>query len=119
MKKWIWCSIYFLGIVCISGTSQTDGNDQFKAEFLARINQVRQRGCNCGSTYMPPVQPLVWNDDLENAAKGHARDMAHKNYFSHESQDGRTMGDRIMPVINTMVIRALRLEKTLPVGSVV
>lgn len=44
---------------------------------------------------MKPVAPLVWNDKLEDAAMGHAKDMAKKDYFSHESKDGRKIVDRI------------------------
>lgn len=78
--------------LCVSfvreDASFTGKNFSFKAEVLQQINQVRARGCNCGTTYMPPVAPVVWNDQLANAAAGHAKDMAIKNYFSHESQNG-------------------------------
>jgi uncharacterized protein YkwD len=74
---------------------QTASTPQFRREFLANINRVRQQGCNCGITYMPPAAPLVWNDQLEMAAMGHAADMANQNYFSHTSLDGRSMQDRI------------------------
>ena len=67
----------------------------FKKEFSARINKVRQKGCSCGKQYMKPVPPLVWNDQLEDAAMGHAKDMYKKNYFSHDSRDGRKIVDRI------------------------
>ena len=60
----------------------------FKAEVLQRINQIRTRGCSCGTTYMPPVAPVVWNDQLASAAAAHAKDMATNNYFSHESRNG-------------------------------
>ncbi|WP_158828530.1 CAP domain-containing protein [Mucilaginibacter lacusdianchii] len=96
MKHWILCCMLFLGAACISGKQPDTAADNFRNEFLARINQVRQQGCKCGTTVMPPAPPLVWNEDLEKAAVGHARDMAKKNYFNHDSQDGRTMGDRIM-----------------------
>ena len=81
---------------CISAYSQqTASSPQFRREFLDYINQTREKGCNCGVTYMPPAPPLVWNDQLEVAAMAHARDMHDKNYFSHTSQDGRMMQDRI------------------------
>ena len=69
---------------------------EFKREFLEDINHARQKGCNCGNIYMPPAPPLAWNDQLENAAIGHAADMAHKNYFSHTSLDGRNLEDRVV-----------------------
>jgi len=85
--------ILFGGINAYS--QQNVSTPQFRREFLEYINHTRQKGCNCGVTYMPPAPPLVWNNQLENAAIGHARDMYDKNYFSHTSLDGRTMQDRI------------------------
>lgn len=73
-----------------------DSDDDFKEEFLARINKVRQNGCKCGSQKMPPAPPLVWNQQLEKAAIAHAVDMYKKRYFSHQSKDGRKIQDRIM-----------------------
>ncbi len=70
-------------------------NSSFKNEFLARINKTRAQGCRCGTTYMPPAPPLVWNDQLEDAAKGHAKDMDKRDYFDHTSKDGRSIEDRI------------------------
>jgi uncharacterized protein YkwD len=86
----------------ISYSQQTVSTPQFRHEFLKEINHVRQRGCNCGVTYMQPAPPVVWNDQLEIAALGHARDMALNNYFSHTSKDGRTMKDRMAAVGYTM-----------------
>ncbi|GAB2691040.1 hypothetical protein GCM10027037_12820 [Mucilaginibacter koreensis] len=74
----------------------TSAKRGFKQEFLKRINAVRAQGCNCGGTYMPPAAPLTWNDNLENAAAGHAADMADQQYFSHTSKDGRNMEDRMV-----------------------
>jgi uncharacterized protein YkwD len=76
-------------------SQQTTSNSKFRDEFLDYINRTRQKGCNCGTTYMPPAPPLIWNDQLEIAAIGHAVDMYDKNYFSHTSKDGRTMEKRM------------------------
>ncbi|MGP4101121.1 CAP domain-containing protein [Nonomuraea sp. KM90] len=40
-------------------------------------------------------QPLKHDAQLNAAARGHSADMAAKNYFSHDSQDGRSFMDRI------------------------
>ncbi|MFI7135594.1 CAP domain-containing protein [Nonomuraea sp. NPDC050153] len=40
-------------------------------------------------------QPLTPDPQLRAAAFGHSDDMAKKNYFSHESKDGRSFMDRI------------------------
>lgn len=63
--------------------------------MLQLVNDQRQRGCNCGSTYYPPTTTVTWNDKLENAAAAHANDMRQNNYFSHTGLDGSTPGDRI------------------------
>ncbi|WP_207428674.1 CAP domain-containing protein [Pedobacter sp. SYSU D00535] len=68
---------------------------KFQEEFLSRINRLREKGCNCGNTYMPPAPPLVWNTQLELAALAHAQDMNRNKYFDHKSKDGRTIKDRI------------------------
>lgn len=75
---------------------ETVSSGRFRREFLNKINRVRQQGCNCGATYMPPAPPVVWNGQLEIAAIGHARDMADNQYFSHTSRDGRSMEDRVV-----------------------
>lgn len=87
--------LMMLGFTLTSMTGTT-ADDDFKEEFLQRINAVRRTGCNCGTQRMAPAPPLVWNNQLEDAAEGHAKDMARKKYFSHESKDGRHIQDRIM-----------------------
>ncbi len=84
-----------LAVTAFSMKNDDDGG-QFASEFLSRINRVRARGCNCGTTYMKPAPPLIWNDVLAKAAAGHARDMSKRGYFSHTSKDGRGIQDRIM-----------------------
>lgn len=66
-----------------------------KATMLQLINDVRAKGCTCGSTVMPAVGALQWNDKLAKAGYLHSVDMNAKNYFSHTSQDGRDPGQRI------------------------
>jgi uncharacterized protein YkwD len=97
---------------------QTVSSRQFRREFLEEINHVRQRGCNCGTTYMPPAPPLAWNDQLEIAAMGHARDMALNNYFNHTSRDGRTMRDRMAEVEYTMKgFRSFAIGENIAMGQ--
>lgn len=97
MKKIIVSCLFT--VICLTGIkaySQSTGTPEFKHEFLKQINNVRSTGCTCGTTYMPPAPPMVWNNNLEKAAKGHAWDMSNNNYFSHTSKDGRSMEDRIV-----------------------
>ena len=86
-------SIIIVLFICNAAHAQTH---QFKTEFLTRINSTRIKGCNCGNIWFPPAQPLIWNDELYIAALGHAKDMATKAYFSHDSKDGRTMENRLL-----------------------
>ncbi|MGS2640793.1 CAP domain-containing protein [Streptosporangium sp. LJ11] len=57
------------------------------SEEVVRLTNVERQKNGCG--------PLVSDPQLRSAAQGHSDDMAAKNYFSHTSQDGRDMTDRI------------------------
>jgi len=79
-----------------TSTGSTCNLADFRASVLARINQVRASGANCGAEGMfGAAAPVTWNDKLTVAAEGHSQDMAAKNYFSHTSADGRTLADRV------------------------
>lgn len=98
-KKLIFGGIMMFLLVGLSLLVQSQdvvSDDQFKQEFLYRINKVRAAGCNCGRKRMPPAPPITWNNVLESAAIGHAKDMNARNYFSHTSKDGRSIEDRIL-----------------------
>ena len=66
-----------------------------EGKMLSLVNEWRLKGCNCGSTYFPPVNAVVWNDNLELAAYNHSKDMDDKNFFSHTGSDGSDAGDRL------------------------
>lgn len=57
-------------------------------EMLAAVNKLRMAGCTCGTTYMPPVPPVKWNNDLELAAAAYAKEMYVDNFFEHIAPDG-------------------------------
>jgi uncharacterized protein YkwD len=42
------------------------------------------------------LQPLQWHEKTSKVAFLHSKDMALKAYFSHESDDGRTLSDRLL-----------------------
>jgi uncharacterized protein YkwD len=97
MKQFILAAILiFTLLLPASLFSQQKADESFKQELLDRINRTRQQGCKCGTQYMRPVAPIVWNNQLEDAALAHARDMGEHNYFSHTSRNGRSSGDRII-----------------------
>jgi uncharacterized protein YkwD len=98
-KMYLWLfAIIFIVPVSIAQSSLHISDNSFKIQFLDRINDLRQRGCNCGGTFMPPAPALHWSDMLTEAAKGHAVDMAKHHYFSHESRNGRTLRQRALAV---------------------
>ncbi|HWZ35110.1 MAG TPA: CAP domain-containing protein [Mucilaginibacter sp.] len=94
MKYFIFLCGFVLTLHVSTTYAQAPGTNKFKIKFLALINKIRSVGCDCGATRMPPAPPLVWNDDLEKAAKGHAKDMASRKYFSHTDKDGRDAMER-------------------------
>lgn len=74
----------------------TCGLPDFGASVMARVNQWRASGANCGSQgVFAAAPPLVWNNLLTQAAAGHSQDMATHDFFSHNSLDGRTLAQRI------------------------
>jgi uncharacterized protein YkwD len=59
------------------------------------VNDLRKKGCQCGSNYMPPVASLSWNADLDAAARRHADDMFTNDFFDHTGSDGSTIARRV------------------------
>lgn len=66
-----------------------------KDVLLKLVNEARTSGYQCGSTYYPPVAPVTWNEQLENAAQKHSDYMNKTANFSHTGQGGSSAGDRI------------------------
>lgn len=69
-----------------------------KTVMLSLVNEARAQGCKCGTTSMPPVPALTWNDLLAKAAYNHSKDMKRNNYFSHTNMEGKSPGDRMNAV---------------------
>ncbi len=67
-------------------------------KLLRLVNEVRSQGCMCGYTHYAPVDFVVWNDDLEEAAQNHCDDMDENGFFSHTGSDGSSPGDRLYDV---------------------
>lgn len=66
----------------------------FAAQMLAAINEARATTRTCGGTSIAPARPLVWNDQLAQAAAKHSSDMASRNFVSHTGSDGSSAADR-------------------------
>lgn len=63
---------------------------------LELVNEVRLKGRRCGSQYFAPTVVLLLDGKLNKAASSHAKDMARKDYFEHESPDGGRPKDRVL-----------------------
>lgn len=72
-----------------------ENNTVNKKLLLDLVNDIRVKGCKCGSSYYPPVGKVVWNAVLEEVSLGHSKDMASKGYFSHKAQDGSMTQQRL------------------------
>lgn len=63
--------------------------------MIKMVNTVRASEQTCGDDVMPAVRPLKRNKRLQRAAQKYARLMARRDYYSHDSPDGSSPGDRI------------------------
>jgi uncharacterized protein YkwD len=69
-----------------SGGSSSTVETSIEQQVVSLTNAERAKaGC----------RPLKANAELRAAAYGHSADMSAKNYFEHDSKDGRTFADRI------------------------
>jgi uncharacterized protein YkwD len=65
---------------------------------LQLVNDVRVRGTRCGDELFGPAPPVSLSGTLEDVARGHATDMAEKNYFEHVDPAGQSPADRVRAV---------------------
>lgn len=65
------------------------------ARVLALVNAARAEGRHCGGDRFEPAQALALSDTLNEAASGHAWDMAARGETGHEGSDGSYAADRI------------------------
>ena len=79
----------------ISTVVKLDENEIDATLMLKLVNELRSKGCQCGSDFMPAVHEVTWNTKLELAALGHNKDMAENDFFSHTGSDDSKAGDRI------------------------
>lgn len=65
-----------------------------RLQWLTWVNEVRHKGCHCGTTYMKPVKPVQYDATLERAAFDHSADMYQNNYFNHVGLNGSNLRTR-------------------------
>jgi uncharacterized protein YkwD len=61
---------------------------------LALVNQARGQPRRCGGESFGPARPLVLQEQLTQAAAGHAQSMARYGYLEHQGRDGSSPADR-------------------------
>ncbi|QFI37255.1 CAP domain-containing protein [Moritella marina ATCC 15381] len=66
----------------------------FKRKMLAAVNAARVGGYTCGNRRMPAVDPVVWNEQLQQSAFAHSKNMADGDYFNHRDKQGNRVGER-------------------------
>ena len=64
-------------------------------DTLKMVNAYRAAGATCGTQRMDSAPPLVWSQQLEQAAIKHSQDMAARRDMSHSGGDGSRMRDRV------------------------
>jgi uncharacterized protein YkwD len=64
-------------------------------EVVSLVNAARATGGRCGPDTYPSSTPLLVNEKLQAAAQAHATDMAERNYYDHQSLDGRSPSARM------------------------
>lgn len=62
---------------------------------LRLVNLARAGARACGREWFDPAPPLRLSAALQQAAAGHARDMARGSYFEHRARDGSQPKDRV------------------------
>ncbi len=62
---------------------------------VEETNKYRRMGARCGNQYFPPVEAVVWNEKLEEAARLHSNDMNENQFFEHTGTGGSTLVSRI------------------------
>ena len=94
--------LFFAVLVLCSACEKADfstptPNDPLgaNAEMLKLVNDVRNKGCDCGNERMPPVPAITWNNKLEAAAKQHSDYMNATGDFNHTQSNGSTPASRV------------------------
>lgn len=64
-------------------------------KMTIEVNKVRASGVKCGSTRMPPVHELYWNEKLYTVSEEYASYMEEHDHFDHISIEGEDAGMRL------------------------
>lgn len=103
-KKIILMQLFILSSLSISHANTPSYeslvcNDVNKPEFQQRlmdaINRIRSQERQCGQTTHTAVAPLSWNENLAQAARIHAQDIATHMQLTHIGSNGSTLKERL------------------------
>ena len=67
-----------------------------RARVVELVNEARASGRKCGDARYAAAPRLSVSRLLDEAAAGHARNMARKKFFDHEGADGSQPKDRVI-----------------------
>jgi uncharacterized protein YkwD len=73
-----------------------DSTATINTRVVALVNDARRHGRRCGSDWFDAAPSLSVSRKLNEAAAGHARDMARKKFFEHRGSDGSQPRDRVL-----------------------
>jgi uncharacterized protein YkwD len=98
MKRWM----MLMALMALAGGLQARAEVPASAKpaavqqrVLQLVNEARARGRRCGNEYFASTAALIRSNQLAEAAKVHAQDMARRGYFEHEAPDGSQPKDRV------------------------
>ena len=72
-----------------------DSSAAIRARVVQLVNAARSHGRRCGSERFAAAPPLSPSRELDDAATGHARDMARRKFFEHRGSNGSEPKDRV------------------------
>ena len=78
-----------------SDSARPEGWKSAGLSLLERVNAARAVPRACGEKQYPAAPPLVWNEQLAQAAFDHSRDMVVHDTLSHAGSDGSDLGARV------------------------
>jgi uncharacterized protein YkwD len=89
-------------VALTSGASASDAVVGRESDALVRkrvvelVNAARGQSRRCGSERFAAAAPLSPSRQLNDAAAGHARDMARRRFFEHRGADGSQPKERVL-----------------------
>ena len=84
------------GVLAANAVVGRESGATVRARVVELVNVARNNSRKCGSVRFAAAPPLSVSRELNDAAAGHARDMARKKYFEHRGDDGSQPKDRVI-----------------------